>query len=97
MPRGSRRSIDCVRLILNVIWFIFGGLWLAIGYAFAALICFVLIITIPFGIQAFKLAGYSLWPFGREVVPAAELDAAYYSSAMAVPGGRGELPPPAGR
>ena len=38
-----------MRLILNIIWLIFGGLWLALGYLLAALICFVLIITIPFG------------------------------------------------
>jgi uncharacterized membrane protein YccF (DUF307 family) len=150
-----------VRTLLNIIWLVLSGFWLAVGYALAGLVMCILIITIPFGIQAFKLAGYSLWPFGRavvkkpeagagsvignviwlvlagwwlavghlvtavllaitiigiplawaniklipmalwpfgrEVVPAAELDAAYYSSAMAVPGGREELPPSAGR
>ncbi len=59
-----------VRLLLNVLWFIFGsGFLLAIGYGLAALICFALIITIPFGIAAARLALYSLWPFGRTVVP----------------------------
>jgi uncharacterized membrane protein YccF (DUF307 family) len=58
-----------VRLILNVLWFIFGsGFLLAIAYGLAALICFVLIVTIPFGIASLRLAGYSLWPFGRTVV-----------------------------
>ena len=57
-----------MRLILNVIWFVFGGLWLAIGYAFAALICFLLIITIPFGIAALRIAIFALWPFGKTVV-----------------------------
>lgn len=57
-----------MRLLLNIIWFVFGGFWLALGYAFAALICFILIITIPFGIASFRLAGYALWPFGRRVV-----------------------------
>ena len=61
-----------MRLILNVIWFIFGGLWLAIGYAFAALICFVLIITIPFGIAALRIAIFALWPFGKTVVKRAD-------------------------
>jgi uncharacterized membrane protein YccF (DUF307 family) len=61
-----------VRLILNVIWFIFGGLWLAIGYAFAALICFILIITIPFGIAALRIAIFALWPFGKTVVKRAD-------------------------
>jgi uncharacterized membrane protein YccF (DUF307 family) len=150
-----------VRTLLNIIWLVLSGFWLAVGYALAGLVMCILIITIPFGIQAFKLAGYALWPFGRavvkkpeagagsvignviwlvlagwwlavghlatavllaitiigiplawanvklipmalwpfgrEVVPAAELDTAYYSSAMAVPGGREELPPSAGR
>jgi uncharacterized membrane protein YccF (DUF307 family) len=58
-----------VRFLLNVLWFVFGGgLLLAIGYGIAALICFVLIVTIPFGIAAGRLAIYSLWPFGRSVV-----------------------------
>jgi uncharacterized membrane protein YccF (DUF307 family) len=57
-----------MRLILNVIWFVFAGLWLAIGYALAALVMFILIITIPFALQALKLALYALWPFGRAVV-----------------------------
>jgi uncharacterized membrane protein YccF (DUF307 family) len=57
-----------MRLILNIIWFVLAGLWLAIGYAFAALICFILIITIPFGVAALRIAVYALWPFGRTVV-----------------------------
>ena len=61
-----------MRLILNVIWFVFGGLWLAIGYAFAALICFILIITIPFGIASLRIAVFALWPFGKTVVKRAD-------------------------
>jgi uncharacterized membrane protein YccF (DUF307 family) len=57
-----------MRVLLNIIWLIFGGLWLALGYAVAALIMFVLIITIPFGIAAARLALFSLWPFGRTLV-----------------------------
>jgi uncharacterized membrane protein YccF (DUF307 family) len=56
-----------LRVILNVIWLVFCGLWMAIGYAVAGLLCFVLIITIPFGIAAFRIAGYVLWPFGRTI------------------------------
>ncbi len=41
---------------------------MAIGYAFAALICFVLIITIPFGVAALRIARFALWPFGKTVV-----------------------------
>lgn len=58
-----------VRFILNVLWFVFGGgLVLAIGYGVAALICFALIVTIPFGVASMRLAVYSLWPFGRTIV-----------------------------
>lgn len=57
-----------MRILLNVIWFVFAGLWLAIGYAFAALVAFILIITIPFGIAALRIAIYALWPFGKTVV-----------------------------
>jgi uncharacterized membrane protein YccF (DUF307 family) len=57
-----------MRLIGNVLWFVLAGLWLAIGYLFAALVMFILIITIPFALQAVKLAVFALWPFGRTVV-----------------------------
>jgi uncharacterized membrane protein YccF (DUF307 family) len=57
-----------VRLLLNIIWFVLAGLWMAIGYAFAALICFILIITIPFGIAALRIAVFALWPFGKTVI-----------------------------
>jgi len=57
-----------VRVLLNVIWFVFAGLWTAIGYAVAALIMFILIITIPFGIAALRIGIFALWPFGKTVV-----------------------------
>lgn len=57
-----------MRLILNIVWFVLAGLWMAIGYAIAALICFVLIITIPFGIASLRIAMFALWPFGKTVV-----------------------------
>jgi uncharacterized membrane protein YccF (DUF307 family) len=58
-----------MRLVGNIIWFVFAGLWLAIGYAIAALVCFILIITIPFGVASLRIAMFTLWPFGRVVVP----------------------------
>ena len=64
-----------MRLVLNVVWLVLSGLWLAIGYAFAALICFVLIVTIPFGIAALRIAAYALWPFGSTVVKRADAGA----------------------
>jgi uncharacterized membrane protein YccF (DUF307 family) len=57
-----------MRLILNVIWLVLAGFWMAVGYAVAGLICCILIITIPWGIASFRIANYALWPFGREVV-----------------------------
>ena len=57
-----------MRLILNVIWLIFGGLWLALGYFLAGILCFILIVTIPFGFAAFRIGVYALWPFGQTVV-----------------------------
>jgi uncharacterized membrane protein YccF (DUF307 family) len=58
-----------MRLVGNILWFMFAGLWLAIGYAIAALFCFILIITIPFGVASLRIAMFTLWPFGRVVVP----------------------------
>jgi uncharacterized membrane protein YccF (DUF307 family) len=57
-----------VRMILNIIWLIFGGLWLALGYFAAGIVCCILIITIPFGIASFRVGVYALWPFGKTVV-----------------------------
>src|SRR5277367_7027655 len=53
--------------ILNIIWLVLEGIWMAIGYVLAGIICCILIVTIPFGIAAFRIAGYVLWPFGRTV------------------------------
>jgi uncharacterized membrane protein YccF (DUF307 family) len=57
-----------LRLILNVIWLVFAGLWLALAYMLAGILAFILIITIPFGIAAFRIAAFTLWPFGRRIV-----------------------------
>jgi uncharacterized membrane protein YccF (DUF307 family) len=57
-----------VRTLLNLIWLIFAGIWMAIAYVLAGIVCCILIITIPFGIASFRIAGYALWPFGRTVV-----------------------------
>ncbi|MFF2410064.1 YccF domain-containing protein [Streptomyces sp. NPDC058092] len=57
-----------LQLILNILWVVFCGFWMALGYAVAALICFILIVTIPFGIASLRIAGFVLWPFGRTTV-----------------------------
>jgi uncharacterized membrane protein YccF (DUF307 family) len=61
--------MSLVNAILNVIWLVLCGLWMALAYVLAALVCFILIITIPFGIGAFRIANYVLWPFGRTIEP----------------------------
>ncbi|MQY24740.1 YccF domain-containing protein [Nocardia aurantia] len=57
-----------IRLVLNVIWLVFCGFWMALGYFVAGVVCCVLIVPIPFGIAAFRIGAYVLWPFGREAV-----------------------------
>jgi len=52
----------------NVIWFCCGGIWLALGHLASALLCFITIIGIPFGLQHLKLVGASLAPIGKTVV-----------------------------
>jgi len=57
-----------VRVILNILWLLLSGFWMAIAWLGAALLMFLLIITIPFGIQAVKIATFALWPFGRTLI-----------------------------
>ncbi len=57
-----------MRTVLNIIWLVLCGWWMALAYTLAGIVMCILIITIPFGLQAFKLAGFMLWPFGRTVV-----------------------------
>ncbi len=56
-------------LIGNLIWFIFGGLLLGIGYLFGGIVLCLTIIGIPFGLKVMKLGLFAMWPFGGEVVP----------------------------
>lgn len=57
-----------MRTLLNIVWLVFSGLWLALAYSFFALLLCLTIVLIPFGVQLFKLAIYALWPFGRVAV-----------------------------
>ena len=65
---ASPRNVLAVRLLLNLIWLVFGGLVMAFGYAIVAVVMFILIITIPFGIASARIALFCLWPFGRTLV-----------------------------
>ncbi len=66
--------MSVIRTIGNVLWIVLAGWWLALGYLIAGVVMCLLVITIPFGVQAFKLAGYALWPFGRTVRDAPDRD-----------------------
>ncbi|MEU9817903.1 YccF domain-containing protein [Pseudonocardia alni] len=57
-----------LRLVLNVIWLVLSGFWLFLGYMVAGVVACLLVVTIPFGVAAFRIGLYALWPFGREVV-----------------------------
>ena len=57
-----------MRTLLNIIWFVFGGFWLALAYALVGVVFFLLIATIPLGVASFRMARYAFWPFGRAVV-----------------------------
>ena len=58
-----------MRTVLNVLWLVLSGVWLAITYFLCGVVLCILIITIPFGIACFRMAAFVLWPFGRAVVP----------------------------
>lgn len=78
-----------MRTILNVIWVIFAGFWLSVGYLFAGVIACLLIVTIPAGVASFRIANYVFWPFGREVVdkPGAGVGSALMNAIWFVVGG----------
>ena len=67
----------------NVIWFLFAGVWLAIGHVFSAVACFITLIGIPFGIQHLKLAGIALAPIGKTIVSNEVAEAAWRANADA--------------
>ncbi|MCY7342462.1 MAG: YccF domain-containing protein [Pseudonocardia sp.] len=65
-----------MRTLLNLIWLLLCGIWLAIGYAIAGIVCCLLIVTIPFGLASFRIADFALWPFGRRLVERPDAGAA---------------------
>ncbi|RST16217.1 YccF domain-containing protein [Streptomyces sp. WAC05374] len=65
-----------MKAILNLIWLIFGGFWLFLGYMVAGLLLCITVIGIPFGLAAFRIGVYALWPFGQTVVDRRDAGAA---------------------
>lgn len=57
-----------MRTLLNLLWLVLGGFWLALGYVFFGILAFIFIITIPAGVASFRMAAYAFWPFGKSVV-----------------------------
>jgi len=57
-----------LRLIGNILWFVLGGFFMALAWALVGVIAFVSILGIPWGRACFMIAGFTLWPFGREAV-----------------------------
>ncbi len=57
-----------MRTLLNIIWLVLCGIWMWIAYVVAGLLMCVFIVTIPFGLASFRIAGFALWPFGRTIV-----------------------------
>jgi len=62
------RASGCLYILMNVIWLLFGGIWIAVSHAVFGLILCITIIGIPFGLQHFKLTAIALSPFGRDIV-----------------------------
>jgi uncharacterized membrane protein YccF (DUF307 family) len=65
---STTSSGGCLVTLLNIIWLLFGGLWIAIVHIIFGLLLFITIIGIPFGRQHFKLVEISLMPFGKRIV-----------------------------
>lgn len=67
MTQTGRDNGD-MRVLLNIIWVLFGGFWLFLEYLLAGIIGCIFIVTIPAGVACFRIAGHVLWPFGRHAV-----------------------------
>lgn len=61
-----------MNFILNIIWLVVGGFFLALGYVFFGIIACIFVVTIPAGIASFRMASFAFWPFGRTVVQPTE-------------------------
>jgi uncharacterized membrane protein YccF (DUF307 family) len=59
--------MSLLRTLLNLVWLVLAGAWMALGYLVAGVICCILIVTIPWGIASFRIALFALWPFGSRI------------------------------
>lgn len=65
--RDTDSPMGCIRIPLNILWILFGGLWAWLCHILFGVLLFITIIGIPFAKQHFKMASLSLTPFGKEV------------------------------
>lgn len=68
--------MSVLRFLGNILWLVLVGWASALSFAVAGVIMYILIVTIPFGVASFRIANYSLWPFGRKVVDRPDAGAA---------------------
>ncbi len=73
IPFGKRiedtgSSTGLLALIMNIIWIIIGGIWIALTHVLFAILCAATIIGIPFAAQHMKLAGLAFTPFGKKII-----------------------------
>ena len=66
--RMQARASGCLYILMNVIWLLTGGLWIAATHAIFGMLLCITIIGIPFGLQHFKLTAIALSPFGRDII-----------------------------
>lgn len=76
MLSEAGHTLADMRVLLNVIWLVFSGIWMAIAYCILGALACLTVIGIPFGIASFRIANYALWPFGRDIVQRADHGAA---------------------
>ena len=62
-------TTGCLSTLMNIIWILVGGIWIALSHFVFGILLFITILGIPFARQHFKLAGLALTPFGRDIVP----------------------------
>lgn len=62
-----------MRTIANLIWFVFGGFWMGLGWCIAGLVMAISIVGIPWARACFVFGGFCLFPFGREAIDRREL------------------------
>jgi len=66
--RADVRASGCLYILMNILWLITGGLWIAATHAIFGILLCITVIGIPFGLQHLKLTAIALSPFGRDIV-----------------------------